>query len=198
LPYQSDVFLSYRRWGEWPIWIDRHFLPLLSHWLGEELGRRPSIFVDTKTIEVGDIWPNELATGLATAKVLVCLWSRSYFDSNWCVAELSHMLHRQDEAGGGRLIVPATIHDGDRIPRSLSYLQTLRLNDVSNPRMTRDSAASEKLSDALREFAVPLASAVEAAPPFRREWHGAATRTVHAALDGTIRTEPIRLPQLRA
>jgi len=196
MPYHHDLFISYRRWGEWPVWVEHHFLPLLTHWLGEELGRPPSIFVDTKVIEAGHIWPQELAAGLGSTKVMVCLWSRSYFDSPWCLAELSHMLHRQDDNGGARLIVPATIHDGDRIPASLSLVQATRLNNYANPRMTRDSPSSEALSNLLRDFAVPVAAAIQAAPPFRRAWLDGAETDIHRALDGTIREAPITLPRI--
>ena len=196
MSYDYDVFLSYRRWAEWPRWVERHFSPLLTHWLGEELGRPPQVFIDSQIIEVGEIWPTELTRALARTRVLVCLWSRSYFDSSWCLAELSHMLTRQDETGA-RLILPATVHDGDRIPASLMYLQTARLNDCANPRMTVDSPASEQLSDLLQRFAVPVASAVNQAPPFRRAWESDAQKQIHAALDGTIRHDPITLPRIR-
>jgi hypothetical protein len=45
MPYEHDVFLSYRRHGEWPPWVRSIFGPMFRHWLGEELpGVR--IFID--------------------------------------------------------------------------------------------------------------------------------------------------------
>ena len=58
MPYEHDVFLSYRRHAEWPKWVQRIFLPLFNHWLGEELpGVR--IFIDYD-IETGELWPQRL------------------------------------------------------------------------------------------------------------------------------------------
>jgi hypothetical protein len=56
MSYESDVFLSYRRHGEWPGWVRDIFMPLFSHWLGEELPRDAKVFVDYE-IETGDSWP---------------------------------------------------------------------------------------------------------------------------------------------
>ena len=198
MPYSYDIFLSYRRWAEWPDWIDAHFAPLLNHWVGEELRRKPDIFLDTDIVEVGDVWPDELAIGLASARVMVCLWSGSYFDSSWCLAELSHMLHRQDALGGSRIILPVLIHDGERIPNSLRYIQSIQIRDFANPRMTRESPNSEKLSERIRYFATTLALAIERAPAFDEKWLSQARLAIHKALDGTIRKEPISLPRLKS
>jgi hypothetical protein len=195
LDYRYDIYLSYRRRGEWPDWVQAHFEPLLAHWLGEELGRGPEIFFDARDVETGSVWPDTLADGLASSRAMVCLWSRSYFGSSWCVAELSHMLERQDQTGS-RLVVPATIHDGDRIPETLQYLQVRRLNEYSNPRMTRDSPSSERLSEEIRDFAVAVATAVERAPTYQSRWAGNARTGIHDALAGSVGPESISLPRI--
>jgi hypothetical protein len=41
--YKYDVFLSYSRSGQWETFVDDVFEPILSHWLGEELGRTPVV-----------------------------------------------------------------------------------------------------------------------------------------------------------
>ena len=58
MPYEYDVFLSYRRYGEWPQWVNTVFRPLFDHWLGEEY---PGVefFIDYE-IETGDSWPQRL------------------------------------------------------------------------------------------------------------------------------------------
>jgi len=33
MPYEYDVFVSYRRHAEWPKWVQSIFLPLFNHWL---------------------------------------------------------------------------------------------------------------------------------------------------------------------
>src|SRR5690348_432033 len=85
--YAWDVFLSYRRWQQWPIWIRTVLLPMLSHWLGEELGREPRIFLDDPAIRPGKDWVRELAAQHSRSAVLVPLMSKLYFESDWCKAE---------------------------------------------------------------------------------------------------------------
>jgi hypothetical protein len=88
MAYRWDVFLSYRRFHEWPRWVNDHFLPLFRFYPGEELGRDALVFVDTEEIQSGSFWPLSLAECVAESQVLVCLWSRLYFTSSWCAAEL--------------------------------------------------------------------------------------------------------------
>jgi TIR domain len=174
MAYDWDVFLSYRRFGEWPSWIAKHFQRLLYHWLGEELGEAPRIFVDVEVIEVGFDWPATLAAGLATSKTMVALWSRQYFSSRWCRAELSQMLARERACGvqsHGRLILPAVIHDGEDIPHDLRRIQHLPLQSLSNPRITSDSPTGERLSDAIAGWAPAVKAAIERAPPWDATWH---------------------------
>jgi hypothetical protein len=81
--YTWDAFVSFRRWQEWPRWVERHFDPLFRHYLGEELGRAPRVFIDSQERQPGD-WPTELGRELARSRVLVPLLSRMYFASPWC------------------------------------------------------------------------------------------------------------------
>ena len=43
MTYRYHVFLSYRRYGEWPQWVEKIFLPIFMHYLGEELGEQTKI-----------------------------------------------------------------------------------------------------------------------------------------------------------
>src|SRR3954468_18823863 len=44
-------------------------------------------FIDNQGIETGDNWRETLAEALQTSRVLVCLFSRSYFNSEFCGKE---------------------------------------------------------------------------------------------------------------
>ena len=44
-------------------------------------------FIDDRGIESGTQWTDELAEALQSSRVLVCLYSRSYFNSEWCGKE---------------------------------------------------------------------------------------------------------------
>lgn len=65
-------------------------------------------FFDQGRIEVGDSWPDALVSGLQGARVLVCLWSASYFSSAMCGKELAIFRRRIELANNKQvpLIVP--------------------------------------------------------------------------------------------
>ena len=54
MPYEWDVFLSYRRSNDWPRFVERQFFPKLKHWLDTVLGHTAKIFVDVRKLEAGD------------------------------------------------------------------------------------------------------------------------------------------------
>lgn len=166
--YKWDLFLSYRRWSEWPDWVEKHFYSLLELWLGEAIGRKPLIFFDRSSLESGSHLPQALRFDLARSRAQVALWSPMYFSSPWCRMELSLMLAREaqckvleDNAGRG-LIVPVLIQNG--VHSDLEDRNPLELQDCSQPRMTRDSPKGEELSDRIRAWAPDVARAIARAP----------------------------------
>jgi hypothetical protein len=166
--YRYDAFLSYSRSGHWETFVDEVFEPILTHWLGEELGRRPAIFRDRTTLSIGQNWPAMLEDALRRSRVLITLWSRQYFSSQWCRRELSFMLARAEEFRRhgvfDRIILPTIIHDGRRFPSFLSTLQGLNLSEYADPFMTDRSVLREKLSAKIQEFSSDAASAIERVP----------------------------------
>ena len=188
MAYEHHVFLSYRRFGEWPRWVEEKFLPLFRHWLGEELGSDIQIFFD-KEMETGVAWPQKLAHALARSHVLVPLWSRQYFNSPWCKAELSHMLEREKKYGFGTvehpegLIIPALIHDGEDLPRYVSDRIPARLQNYTNVRMAKDSPTEEELSRAIYKWVPDVAKAIQCAPSYDPSWDQLAVHTFLAQLN---------------
>ena len=57
-------------------------------------GLDEACFFDTRTIDLGEVWKPELAAALCTSKTMVCLCSRSYFNSEYCGKEFSAFLGR--------------------------------------------------------------------------------------------------------
>jgi hypothetical protein len=175
MSYRYDVFVSYRRRGEWPKWVHDIFVPLLDHWLGEELGRNAEIFVD-QAIESGSSWPHELASALSSSRVLIGLWSKQYFNSKWCLTELSVMRQREVQCGlgtleqPGGLIVPAAIHDGDSFPHDAQRITFARFQQFTNVRLAQKSPTEELLSQAIRDWVPAVASAIQRAPAFDAAW----------------------------
>ncbi len=179
MSYEFDVFVSYRRYGEWPTWVKEWFMPLFKHWLGEELGREPRIFVDYN-IDEGVLWLPELARALSRSKVLVALWTPTYFGSKWCTSELAYMYAREEQCRLGTvqhtrgLIVPAALHDGDRFPQKAQDIQRADLQDCANVRIAKGSPTAEALSDRICSWAPKIARAIRGAPDFDPAWESLA------------------------
>jgi TIR domain-containing protein len=176
IEYEYDVFLSYRRYGQWHRWVKDTFSPMFEHWLGEELGADPRIFWDDR-IESGSDWPQALGYALARSRVLVSLFSRQYFYSRWCKLELTLMYAREHECGFGpaadspdRLIVPALIHDGEDLPPDARRIQAAELQDCADPFMGKDSPKQEKLSDCIKLWTPDVRRAIERAPKYDPAW----------------------------
>ena len=175
MAYEFDVFISYRRHGEWPVWSNEIFRPLFYHWLGEELGRDPRIFSDDD-IETGDSWPERLGNALGKSCVLVPLFSRQYFSSLWCQRELAHMFARESrcnyrtaECPHG-LIVPAYIHDGRDFPHNVRMIQGAQLQKYTNVRLSKGSPTEERLSEEIRNWVPDVAKAIDGAPQYDPDW----------------------------
>jgi hypothetical protein len=173
--YKFDVFLSYRRWKEWPEWVIESFFPIFEHWLGEELGRDPLIFVDQQ-IESGTSWPLELASALSRSKVLVPLLSRQYFTSNWCKQELAHMFAREKTTGFRTvsntrgLILPAHLHDGDHYPEAVKQISAVQLQDCSYITIAKKSETAARLEYKIRQWVPDISAAIGFAPPREENW----------------------------
>jgi hypothetical protein len=196
--YKYDVFLSYSRSGQWETFVDRVFEPILTHWLGEELGRTPTIFKDRSELSIGQNWQNTLKAALEASRVMVTLWSRQYFSSEWCRRELCFMLARADEfeqrGTFNRIILPATIHDGRRFPAFLSTLQGVNLSQYADPFMTEHSMLREGLSAKVQALASDAASAIEAVPNESCRW--SVRYEAHLALFSEYEVKPAMLPSL--
>jgi len=178
--YKYDVFLSYRRANEWPRFVHDHFLPKFRHWLDTTLGRTSTVFFDEQEIETGESWPYRLADALAHSRVMVCLWSKEYFSSQWCAAELGHMLARRQSLTGSLgplpLILAVVIHDGNDIHASLGEIQRFPLQKYSNPWIAEGSSVAEVLSMKIEEFTTHVVHALDRVPDYDPSWPSLATK----------------------
>lgn len=152
---------------------------MLDHWLTSELGEDARIFFDADDIEAGQSWPQRLADGVASSKVMVCLWSREYFRSEWCAQELSHMLARRaSTAGSGMplpLVIGVVIHDGEDIPHGVADIQRFPIQKYASPWIQQRSPNAERLSEQIRELASSVGKACASAPDHDPEWRRLAT-----------------------
>lgn len=187
MSYQHDIFISYKRDPETYRWIKDHFEPLLVHSVTLELGWQASVFIDDQ-IEAGTSWPIELGMKLGCSKILVPLFSRTYFSSNWCCLELSHMLSREQEVGCRTinnphvLIVPVAVHDGDSFPNNIAHIQHFGIQNCFNVRMGINSPRAEELANILSQKAVAFANAINHVPPWDSNWQVDAAQQFYAQL----------------
>lgn len=191
--YLHDVYLSYRSTGHWPMFVEKSFAPKFRHWLGTDLGREPLIFDPANSIESAGDWADSLATALASSRVMVCLWSRSYFTSSWCSAELGIMMRRKKLLSQveptPRLIVPVVIHDSEDLPSELDQIQRFNLSQYANPWIAAGSEMDELLSEKIRQISSVVAHAVEDAPPYDPTWEDL-TKASFGRMDNQISFRP--------
>jgi hypothetical protein len=198
--YVYDVFISYKRHSESRQWLVEHFQPLLEYHVGLELGWSPTFFRDDQDIEAGVTWPAALGQALGNARVLVPLWTRNYFHSEWCSRELATMLARENETGlrsaqrPGGLIVPVVLHDCEDLAPKLVPIHRVALTECYNVRMRRDSPLSEKLATYISTLIAPsVAKAIREAPPWQSDWP---LTTAGEFLAAVMREGPPRQTQL--
>lgn len=169
MTYIYDVFVSYRRHREWTPWTREHLYGLLDAYLTPELGKEAKIFVDDQ-IEPGADWPNRLAGALSRTRVLLPVFSRDYFDSEWCVHELDLMHGRAKQFPGKDLIIPVIGHDGELVPVEIARIQSLDLKAFRNTDIQRRTPRFEQFSESVKGLAPHLRKAIESVPPFDEGW----------------------------
>lgn len=177
--YEHDVFISYRRYGEWTNWVCEDFKKLLDTHLSNALGRPARIWTDKK-IESGADWQKELWKHLTTSRVLIPLFSKMYFGSEWCLKELYASRFKEDKLGlrndtePGGIIVAAKIHNGtqDDLPNHLHDCCRYQVLDLTDYAFTSLKGSSEKFL----KFEEAIKSWVE--------------QSVKPAIDRTRRSQP--------
>ena len=202
MDYEHDVFISYKRERHWTPWV-RKFGSYLTSYLQQELGFTPRIFIDER-IETGADWVDELGHNLASSKVIVPLFSKDYFGSEWCIHELDLMMERTgghpSQPNNFRLIVPAIVHDGDAIPAEVQRMQAKDLKVGRVIGLCEGTLRFQEYSTALNAFAPDVGSAISAAPAFDRLWidhHKKRFNAVYAADRKGFKIEPTHFKVVR-
>lgn len=199
MAYSYDIFISYKRGQETVHWIEEHFEPLLEHTVELELGYKPVVYRD-KSLNDGGTWPLELGIALGSSRVLVPLWTKTYFYSKWCVLELSTMLAREKEmncrtpANPSGLIIPVVLHDCLTVKQEISHVQSRDIHKYFNSRMRHDSDRAEQLADELAALAPGIAHAIEKVPGWQSQWPEATAASFLEALLGKEQPQQTSVP----
>lgn len=158
----------------WTPWTREHFKQLLQCYLLDDLGHEPEIFIDER-IDIGADWVDELGENLAKSKVVVALFSGSYFDSDWCVHELDLIVERARQFKSGflpeaRLIIPVVGHDGEHIPDPVNRIQSADVKDYRIAWINKNVPDYPEFSKVIKKLSPFVAKAVETAPDFDNNW----------------------------
>jgi TIR domain len=175
--YEHDVFVSYRRHLPISQWVNDYFYDELSQWLASAYREIPRVFVDTDGIETGDSYPKRLRRELLRSAFLVPVWSPSYFESGWCVAELRSMMAREqalqmrtDDNPEG-LVLAVKFQKGDYVP---DYASEIQCRDYSEWALTapafRNSPLYLDFQADVKAFTALIAERLGQAPPWQSDW----------------------------
>ena len=99
-------------------------------------------FFDRSSINAGDDWSDELAESLRTSKTIVCLYSPTYFFSDYCGKEMQVLLERRHEyvrVNGGKK--PATIFRYFGTQRAVASQKRFRIFSTRSPILTQINMA---------------------------------------------------------
>jgi TIR domain len=165
MSYKYDVFFSYKRDRRSAAWHEG-VKDRLQYYCSLKLDHDPIMFFDTNDIFTGDTWRETLGEALRLSKVIVCMWSPSYFQSKWCVSEWKTFVKR-GELFGKRLVMPATIYDGEEFPKDAKETQIAdfkEFHSIEHAFWHTPSAA--EFRDILMPFAETLATRIWNAPDF--------------------------------
>ncbi|HEY0171295.1 MAG TPA: toll/interleukin-1 receptor domain-containing protein [Pyrinomonadaceae bacterium] len=188
MDYKYDIFISYRHEKKvhkpWAL----DFVEKLKVFLVEELISTPRIFIDEEGIRTGDRWRRALEEALGYSKILIPIWSVSYFvESEWCNKECAIMYYREmmlneerrgraPEGGAGaepcRLLMPVRFMDGENYPPFAKDIQQFDC-EIYN-RAKRLSVGETKRFRAhmfhVKQWAPQVKERLMSAPPWDERW----------------------------
>jgi hypothetical protein len=160
--YVYDIYVSYQRTQILSDWLSL-FLPLLSGWLSEDLGRDARIFWGDDTALAGDgSFLDTMQSALRASRCLLPVLTPSYFQSDFCMAEL-----RSFTKWERRPIVPILFRGNLTLPEDMRRFQVV---DMSQFAYAGDAfKTSPRYLDfqkTVQEMSPRLVDAIRNAPPF--------------------------------
>jgi formylglycine-generating enzyme required for sulfatase activity len=143
----SAIFISYTgRDPEGDAWADR-----LMAWFREwEYG----YFRDkdhSHGVKAGDDWRQTLYAELADARALVCLCSKQYDSSPWCVGEVAIAVEKGKTVIPIQLATTAEELKTEPLPLLLQTKQAIKVADAANPRPKQLEEVKEQLQATLQQ-----------------------------------------------
>lgn len=164
MSYQYDAFFSYKRDPQSDLW-HQMLKSKIQFWVGNELGTDPQIFFDTESIEVGELWRDEIGSALKKSKCIICIWSPRYFNSKWCLSEWK-TFEQRSKRYDSNLISPARYNR--RIPDYARHIQGMDMSEYASTieAFWGTTKAVQFEENCIRPFAISVSRMIINAPPF--------------------------------
>lgn len=193
--YIHDVFIRYKQDKDWNDWMEQLFFASLNHSLRRVMSnhRLPRICFDRTNFLVGEPLTETVRINVIKSRVLVCLWTPEYFESEWCRKELTIMLQRRSIHDNRRLILPVGIRDGQRFPDLIHQLNLLKLEAIqnqrlANPMLNKRTQQAYDLSVIIDEWVeTSVYPAILSAPDYDPSWE---TMKLDEALCNNLKALP--------
>lgn len=169
MDYRYDLFISYKSNPEFNPWVRNLLFKMIKGYLAD-IFVEPMIYIDYHT-ETGEDWVKKIGEALGSTRVMLALFTPTYFASLWCVHELDLMHQRLLNTMGNRLIIPA-MASGDEscIPEEIGRLQIKSLKKYRILDLQPGTKVCQEFSEKIRELSDEIAKAINEAPPFDPKW----------------------------
>jgi hypothetical protein len=177
MPYEYEIFVSYRRSSVAGKWVTGFLLPLLKARLNEQAPFEVRVSCDTE-MEAGVRYPAELQSRLRGSGLLLAIWSADYFRSAWCMAEWRSFREREDRLGyftrerPASLVYPIRYADGEYFHPEAKLAQCR--HDFSNLNYAFDgfplTAKYMEFEDRVRQMAQELVGRLNDLPVWRPDF----------------------------
>lgn len=174
IDYEHHIFISYAHGDTWTPWVRNIFEPRLRAYLQLEMGRL-EIFVDDQ-IQTGARWDDVLRQKIACSKIMLCLISADYFQSEWCKREMALVLERERRVGlEGKnenygLVIPIRLGDGNYFPKLIRRIQYQDFEDYADPDLPRGTERASQFNQSIKKLAKTIVQTLSKAPNFCDNW----------------------------
>ena len=132
--------------------------------------RTAVFFLDTENIQVGDLWANRIIEALKHSRLLLAVWTPSYFRSPWCQFEWE-TFEQRSKLLATPLTVPLLLADGEYLPEQAKAIQ---YRDVRSYARTGSAFKLTeryiKFEDEIQELATDIARMLDAVPAALSDW----------------------------
>ena len=117
-----------------------------------------------------------LKSKVARSRVMVCLLSADYFQSEWCRREMALMLEREKHCGmeglgyNYGLLIPVRLGDGDYFPDLAKRVQYQDFEHYADLDLPKGSERASNFCTAIRDLAKTVAKTIHEAQDCCPDW----------------------------